>query len=127
MPAPFAPQLCGFRDGKPKTSDASDTFSVELGQALFETMGVSPDTPAPRNVDKEMSRLLAEDLMSQLPDTDPETGLIVLPEKSLNEFAQFQHVGMIRNMKAAPSRAVLQAIGRLRRFVERRCGSVIAR
>ena len=49
MPAPFAPQLCGFRDGKPKTSDASDTFSVELGQALFETMGVSPDTPAPRN------------------------------------------------------------------------------
>jgi hypothetical protein len=123
LPAPFALQLCGFRDGKANTSDASDAFSVELGQALFDAMGVKPDNPAPRNVDKEMSRLLAGDLMAQLPDTDPETGLIVLPEKALNEFAQFQHVGMIRNLKPAPSRAVLQAIGRLRRFVESRIQS----
>lgn len=52
-----------LRDGKANTSDASDAFSVELGQALFDAMGVKPDTPAPRNVDKEMSRLLAADLM----------------------------------------------------------------
>lgn len=120
MPAHFALQLCGFRDGKPNTSDASDAFSVELGLALFEAMGVSPDTPAPRNVDREMSRLLAEDLTSRLPNADPETGLVVSPEKALNEFVQFQHVGMIRNLKPAPSRAVIQAIGRLRRFVDNR-------
>lgn len=42
MPAPFAKDLCKYRtNGKPNTSDASDDLSVEIGEALFDVLGVS--------------------------------------------------------------------------------------
>src|SRR6266511_4209764 len=44
MPAPFARDLCGFREGggRPNTSDANDSLSIELGNELFARLLVAP-------------------------------------------------------------------------------------
>lgn len=116
MPAPFALALCGYRpNGKPNTSDASDAFSVELGEALFDAMGVPTGTSAPSGVDKKMSQLLAADLGSRVSGT----GLEVLPERPLESFAQFRHIGVLRNFQAEPSPGVTKAVKRLRAFAMR--------
>jgi NgoMIV restriction enzyme len=119
MPAPFALDLCGFRDGRANTSDASEAFSIELGQALFDAMGVQPGTVPPASLDKQMSRKLAADLKMQLSGRD----LVVESEKTLNSFDQFRHVGVIRDLKPETSPAVTRSVKRLKQFVERRIQS----
>ncbi|MEV0673610.1 NgoMIV family type II restriction endonuclease [Mycobacterium sp. NPDC050441] len=119
MPAPFALDLCGFRDGRANTSDASEAFSIELGQALFDAMGVQPGTVPPTSLDKQMSQKLAVDLEKQLSGRD----LVVESEKKLNSFDQFRHVAVIRDLKPENSPAVTRSVKRLKQFVERRTQS----
>lgn len=116
MPAPFALDLCGNRtNGKPNTSDASDAFSVELGQVMFEAMGVSPDAVAPESIDKPMSTAMAADLQARL--TAAGRDLVVKPERPLNAFAQYRHVGVMRGFSVETSPEMAKAVQRLRKFI----------
>ncbi|MEO3939333.1 NgoMIV family type II restriction endonuclease [Dermatophilaceae bacterium Soc4.6] len=119
MPAAFAVDLCGFRDGgtgAPNTSDVSEKLLVELGRALFAAMGVPPGQPAPNGVDKQMSRRLADDLGRQIGATDLE----VQAEQALDAFTQYRHVSAIKGFRAEPTREVTTALTKLRTFVTRR-------
>lgn len=120
MPAPFAVDLCGYRagTGKPNTSDASDAFSVELGRALFEAMGVSPAAQAQHATGTALSRAVADDLARRLSEAGSD--LNVLPEQALSAFEQFRHVALLASVSAGPSRDEQKAWDALLRFVRSR-------
>lgn len=118
MPAPFAADLCGYRGGKPNTSDASEAFSVELGTAMFDAMGVDRATAAPKDIAKKMSRSLADDLQARL--TAAGRDLEVLPEQRLLKFDQFRHLGALGELTRDTPKDLAKAVGALRRFAERR-------
>lgn len=120
MPASFAKDLCVFRssNGKPNTSDASETFSVELGEALFRALGVEPGARGGEPTGAPFSREVAAALKSELQARGSE--LIVEPERALNAFEQFRHVGALRDMRPEPSREYGRAWRALGRFVRTR-------
>ena len=89
MPAPFTVQLCGFREGRPNTSDKNDNQSVELGHALFRRLGVEEDAPAPDDVGGLMERLIVDDLRARRPDLQISRSL------SASRFAQYEHLAAI--------------------------------
>lgn len=94
MPAVFAKQLCGYRNGKPNTSDASQDQSVELGNRLFQHMGVPAGTPAPAGkVDKLMTRLLIADLTDRIGDD-----FTVVENGHLSRFEQYRHLAAARSL-----------------------------
>lgn len=99
MPAPFVTQLCGYRDGRPNTSDQNDQMSVELGHALFQQLGVASDAPAPNEVGALMETLIAEDLRSRRPD------LRIERSQSARKFAQYEHLAAIAKARAAVTAA----------------------
>ena len=114
MPATFAQDLCVYRtkNGKPNTSDASDDFSVELGEALFSALGVSPDARGSEPTGDPFSKTVAGGLRAQLENRD--CSLVVEPEHPLNHFEQFRLVGALRDMRPEPSRDYAKAWGRTR-------------
>ena len=117
MPATFANDLCVFRssNGKPNTSDASEAFSVELGEALFGALGVEPDARGGEPTGDPFSREVAAALKSELQTRG--SGLTVEPERALNAFEQFRHVGALRDMRPEPSREYEKAWRAVGRFV----------
>lgn len=117
MPATFAKDLCVFRssNGKPNTSDASEAFSVELGEALFRALGVEPAARGGEPTGGPFSRGVAAALKSEL--RKRASGLTVEPERALNVFDQFRHVGALRDMRPEPSREYEKAWLAVARFV----------
>lgn len=120
MPAPFAKDLCVYRakNGKPNTSDANDNFSVELGEALFDALGVSKRARGSEPTGDPFSKKVAGELTSELEALG--STLAIEPERALNEFEQFRHVGALRDMRPEPSRDYLKAWSALGRFVRGR-------
>lgn len=115
MPAAFARDLCGYRaHGKPNTSDASDQFSVDLGQALFEALGVQADAEGVEPTGAPFSQRVANDL--QIRARAAESPLVVLPEQPLNAFEQYTHVTALRQVASGPSKDYVSAWKRLVRF-----------
>lgn len=117
MPAIFAKDLCVFRttNGKPNTSDASEAFSVELGGALFRALGVDPSARGAEPTGDPFSRAVAGALAAELGTRG--SGLDIQPERALNAFEQFRHVGALRDMRPEPSREYDRAWRAVGRFV----------
>jgi len=119
MPATFAKDLCGYRaHGKPNTSDASEAFSVELGQALFEVLGVDPGAHGDEPTGGPFADRVAADLRSRAEDAGSST--VVTPEMSLNMFEQYKHVGALRGMKPDASRELRRALDRAYALIRRK-------
>lgn len=115
MPAQFARELCGYRaHGKPNTSDASDQFSVDLGRALFEAMGVDPGTVRVEPTGTPLSARVAADLQAEVRRVG--SSLQVTPEQPLNAFEQYRHVDALKTIKPGSSKNLSQAWGKLTKF-----------
>ncbi|MDO9455244.1 NgoMIV family type II restriction endonuclease [Nocardioides sp.] len=118
MPAAFAKDLCGFRaHGKPNTSDASDQFSVDLGQALFEALGVDPAATGLEPTGAPFSQRVADDLQQRIRRAG--SPLLVVPEKPLNAFDQYSHVAALKGVSAGPSKQYQAAWNRLVSFTRK--------
>ncbi len=120
MPAPFARDLCGYRDhGKPNTSDASDAEggSVALGRALFEALGVASDASGSNETGLPFAERVTADLMARL--VNQGSTYEVVPERPLNAFQQYRHVGALADIEIEPSRDYMRAWAKLRTAVER--------
>lgn len=117
MPAPFAKDLCGYRGSPlvPNTSDASDAFSVEVGAAMFDAMGVERSTRAEEPTGTPFSQKVDADLTAQLKAVG--STLDVQTEKRLALFEQFRHVDALRGFTAEPSRPVQQGWRKVVRFL----------
>nr|WP_198526269.1 NgoMIV family type II restriction endonuclease [Cellulosimicrobium sp. MM] len=122
MPAPFAKDLCKYRkkNGKPNTSDASDELSVEVGEALFDVLGVSRLPTAGEN-DEPTGRVLADAVSADLSQRFPidDGGIEVRPERKLFDFEQYRHVGAIRDVKPGRSKEFNVAWRKLTRYVRK--------
>lgn len=100
MPAPFTTDLCGYRVDRngnltafPNTSDAHDGLSVELGGALFEQLGISPDKPAPTGSGSDMEVRLVNHLRDLRPD------LHIERSRAAREFSQYAHLDVFPNFR----------------------------
>ncbi|MFI1307632.1 NgoMIV family type II restriction endonuclease [Streptomyces sioyaensis] len=113
MPAPFVLELCGFREGRPNTSDKKDPLSQELGRAFFELLGVPQDKSAPKTVDREWSAAMVADLAKQIALAAPHLG--VRAERRLGEFEQYAHLNALKALAEDASPAVATALIRLER------------
>jgi hypothetical protein len=117
VPAPFVRDLCGYREGRPNTSDAGDKGSILLGRLLFERLGVVATTPPPdTKVDEAMTRLLIGDLRDAAPP-----GLSIEPNGHLSDFEQFAHLSAMKHLsKGDGDKQVQRSFERLERFVTSR-------
>lgn len=119
MPAPFVRDLCRYRkNGKPNTSDASNALSVEIGEALFAILGVERTTEP---VDDEptggvFARRVVDDLIQQVGHIGD---LEVVPERRLNGFEQYRHVGVLQELRRGRSVGFNRAWNRLADYVRR--------
>ncbi|MFE7295096.1 NgoMIV family type II restriction endonuclease [Streptomyces sp. NPDC057579] len=116
MPAPFALELCGFREGRPNTSDKNDSLSQELGHAFFELLGVPKDKSAPKTVDKAWSAAMVADLVKQMAPTAPHLG--VRAERRLEEFEQYAYLNALKTLAEDASPEVMTALIRLERATQ---------
>jgi hypothetical protein len=107
MPATFATELCGFRDGRPNTSDKNDRLSIELGEALFAELDVPYDASPPTDVGNEMSAAVSSDLRSRRPD------LGIAINQPAYEFGQYQHLGALVELKRRRSRGIGERLASL--------------
>lgn len=115
MPAPFAVALCGYRDGRPNTSDAGDKGSVDLGRVFFDAMGVTADaSPPAAAVGNLMAAKLSEDLQQHLASRADH--LAVVPEQSLVRFEQYSHLSAARELRTDLSADIIRAISALDEF-----------
>ncbi|WAL72645.1 hypothetical protein OU787_14675 [Kitasatospora sp. YST-16] len=89
MPASFAVNLCGYRNGKPNTSDKSSAASVELGQIFFEKVGV-PEGQVNDKTDHTWSHAMVADLTEALEPTAAH--LVVNREQPAHIFEQYAHL-----------------------------------
>lgn len=118
MPAPFASSLCGYRDGRPNTSDKGDTGSIALGKVFFEAMEIPADAEPPAEaVGNLMARMMSTDLQNALKHEAPH--LVVEPERAFTKFEQFSHLNAARELRGDMAREVTQAVDDLRRFSTR--------
>lgn len=86
MPAPFVAAVCGYREGRPNTSDRNDPQSVELGHALFTRIGVAPQTPEPEGIGALVESSIVSDLAQRRPD------LVIEQGRSASLFEQYRHL-----------------------------------
>ncbi len=114
MPAPFVFDLCGYRDGRPNTSDSSQPHSVEIGLAFFEKIGVPKGSGAGK-VDKLWNQRMVEDLRYQLREVAPH--LVVESESSPHEFEQYAHLKALRELSEDLSSEVELALSGLKEDV----------
>lgn len=98
MPAPFVAQLCGFREGRPNTSDKNDKQSIYLGSALFHEIGIAATTPEPLDVGRRLEELAEADLSARRPD------VFVSRSSKASDFAQYRHLALTRNARVALKR-----------------------
>lgn len=120
MPATFAKDLCVYRatNGKPNTSDASDGFSVELGEAMFAALGVNRDARGGEPTGTPFSEQVATQVRAHLLARG--STVIVEAERAPRVFEQFRHVGALLEMRPDPSRDLQKAWAAFRRFARRR-------
>lgn len=119
MPAPFAKDLCRFRShGKPNTSDSSDKASVALGNALFDVLGVDPARRGDEPTGSPFAVKVAEHLTAQVAGS-PGT-VVVAPERPLNVFQQYRHVGALADVEPGTSTAYDRAWQSLTRELRKR-------
>ncbi|MFF2075329.1 NgoMIV family type II restriction endonuclease [Kitasatospora sp. NPDC058162] len=95
MPASFVTDLCGYRNGKPNTSDSSKADSVELGRIFFERLGVPEEKHAEKN-DHTWSLAMVADLQGKLKEVAQH--LTVERERHAHEFEQYAHLGAIQRL-----------------------------
>jgi hypothetical protein len=115
MPAPFASSLCGYRDGRPNTSDKGDAGSVALGKVFFEAMGIPADAiPPAEAVGNLMASLMSSDLEKAI--KEEASHLTVEPEKPFPNFEQFSHLNAARELRGDMAKEVAKAIDDLRKF-----------
>ncbi|MER5732330.1 NgoMIV family type II restriction endonuclease [Streptomyces sp. NPDC002138] len=115
MPASFVASLCGYRNGRPNTSDASDKQSVDLGTVFFEAMGITPDKLAPSDaVGNLMASTMAMDLTQYFQIESPH--LMVQPERSIASFEQFSHLNATATLRKDSSSSVTRRVKELRDF-----------
>ena len=96
LPARFAASLCGFREGRPNTSDKSDKSSVKLGHAFFEAMGVDKSCEAQQNVGSLMQAAVIDDLREQVAARSEH--LDIHPDRRIDNFEQYSHLGVVREL-----------------------------
>lgn len=115
MPAPFVSSLCGYRDGRPNTSDAGDAGSVALGKVFFDAMNIptSADPPA-EAVGNLMARLMSSDLKIAIAEGAPH--LTVEPEKPFPHFEQFSYLAAARELRGDMARDVTKEIDEIEKF-----------
>lgn len=112
VPAPFAKDLCRYRGhGMPNTSDRSDKASVALGNALFEVLGVDPDHRGDEPTGSPFALSVADHLAAQV-NASPGR-VIVEPERPLNVFQQYRHVGALADIEIEQSPEYAKAWRRL--------------
>ncbi|WP_110943817.1 NgoMIV family type II restriction endonuclease [Streptomyces niger] len=110
MPAPFAADLCGYRAGKPNTSDSSKPESVELGNCLFEKIGVEEGKESVK-IDHIWSHSMRDDLKEKLTATAPH--LVVDRERAADDFEQYAHLNALKQLTADDSLEISAALERL--------------
>lgn len=117
MPAPFTVGLCGYRDGRPNTSDAGDKGSIALGHLLFERLAVPRDCPPPdQKVDAVMTSEMLRDLRQHVA-----ANIHIDGNRHLSDFEQFDHLSALRNLSEDTGSArVARTLGQLRRFATAR-------
>lgn len=108
MPAPFVVDLCGFRDGRASTSDKNDKASVELGEVFFAKLGVPPEKPDVKSVDKHWAKAMVEDLSVKLAGSAPH--LTVSAERSLLEFEQYGHLDALKKLTGDSIDGIMPAL-----------------
>nr|WP_246422221.1 NgoMIV family type II restriction endonuclease [Nocardiopsis mwathae] len=101
IPAPFAASLCGYRNGKPNTSDASHAFSVELGTAFFDVMGVPRAAVDGGLAGPVMAREMLADLAGRVESFGSDVS--VDAERKLAEFEQYSHLGVVQELAKDPA------------------------
>lgn len=117
MPAPFTVALCGYREGRPNTSDAGDKGSIELGHLLFERLAVPPGCPPPdQKVDAVMTTQMLADLRRHVRSPVQIDG-----NRHLADFEQFDHLSALKSLSdEAGSARVARTLDQIRRFVTSR-------
>lgn len=106
------------KNGKPNTSDAHDNASVALGEALFQVLGVPRTSKGDEPTGTPFAKRVAEHLAVQVAATP--TPVTVEPEKHLNTFQQYRHVGALADIEIEPSKAYATAWRRLKTEVGKR-------
>ncbi|MFG2997057.1 NgoMIV family type II restriction endonuclease [Streptomyces sp. NPDC048340] len=118
MPAPFISSLCGYREGRPNTSDKGDQGSVALGKLFFEAIGIKSDAPAPTEaVGNLMTQMMSTDL-AQYFDSNA-SHLRVEPERPFTSFEQFSHLKAAAELRRDLTIDVARAVDDLRAFSSR--------
>ncbi len=115
MPAPFVKSLCGYRGGRPNTSDKGDPGSIALGKVFFEVMNIPSDaTPPDKAVGNLMASLMSSDLHSALVNEAPH--LDVEPERAFTNFEQFSHLNAAGELRGEMAKEVTRAVEDLHKF-----------
>ncbi|MGW1490730.1 NgoMIV family type II restriction endonuclease [Streptomyces sp. NPDC002402] len=115
MPAPFLSSLCGYREGRPNTSDKNDKGSIELGSIFYETIGIPPHaTPPTKAVGNLMGELMSADLQKALQLDAPH--LAVEPERPFTSFEQFSHLNAARELRGDMAEGVVRTVNAIRNF-----------
>jgi len=120
VPAPFVKELCGYRDGRPNTSDKGDPGSIALGKVFFEAMEIPTDATPPdlrperKTVGNLMATLMSSDLKSTLNEKAPH--LAVQPEQPFTSFEQFNHLNAARELRGDMAKEVERAVGDLQKY-----------
>ncbi|MEU1779726.1 NgoMIV family type II restriction endonuclease [Streptomyces abikoensis] len=113
MPAPFVASLCGYRNGKPNTSDANDKQSIDLGDVFFSVLGIPTGTGEPSTpIGQLMADEVTADLQKYLKVEAPH--LSVIPEKPFTGFEQYGHLTAVRALRGDMSRDVMGAVNAMR-------------
>jgi hypothetical protein len=105
----------------PNTSDQTDKGSVELGEALFEVLGVRPEAKGDEPTGSPFAQQVARHLSTKMAEVTDR--LVVEPEKRLNAFQQYRHVGALGDLEPGASREYVKAFSRLKAEVRKRISS----
>ncbi|WP_327323799.1 hypothetical protein OG735_15765 [Streptomyces sp. NBC_01210] len=113
MPAPFLSSLCGYREGRPNTSDKNDKGSIELGAIFYEKVGISPHaTPPTKAIGNLMAELMSADLQKTFQVDAPH--LAVEPERAFTSFEQFSHLNAARELRGDMAGGVVRTVNAIR-------------
>lgn len=110
MTAPFAAELCGYREGRPSTSDASAPGSIESGTALFDELEVPRNQPAGTDAGARLELLTLAHLKTIRPDLDMQRSRLS------STFVQYTHLAAFEQFQRAykrPVDALERALGHL--------------
>jgi hypothetical protein len=115
MPAHFVSDICGYRrsNGYANTSDAKDVQSRELGEALFDEMGVQRGRPA--RGDTAAGTELESRVIGHHRSVRPD--LRIEPSRSAENFDQYAHLAVFKRFRET-NKQVLEDLVALERLVD---------